>query len=92
MLDFFLLLPFPPLLLQGDMVLVFFDDEGEELLLCRLPPPLWDPLLLPFTFPQIVDQPLHYLRTDGEFLVLGKDFPPRFLGGEFCGPLKDQGF
>jgi len=39
-----------------------------------------------------MDQPLHYLRVDGALLILGKDFPPRFLGGELCGPLKDQGF
>jgi len=40
----------------------------------------------------MVDQPLHYLRADGALLVLGKDFPSRFLGGELCGPLKDEGF
>jgi hypothetical protein len=40
----------------------------------------------------MVDQPLHHLRADGAFLVLGKDVPSRFLGGELCGPLKDEGF
>jgi len=81
-----------PLLLQGDMVLVFFDDEGEELLLCRLPLLLRNLFCLLFLFPHIMDQPLHHLRADGAFLVLGKDFPSRFLGGELCGPLKDEGF
>jgi hypothetical protein len=81
-----------PLLLQGDMVLVFFDDEGEELLLCRLPLLLRNLFCLLFLFPQMVDQPLHHLRADGAFLVLGKDYSSRFLGGELCGPLKDEGF
>jgi hypothetical protein len=40
----------------------------------------------------MMDQPLHHLRTDGALLVLGKDVPSRFLGGELCGPLKDEGF
>jgi len=40
----------------------------------------------------MVDQPLHYLRANGALLVLGKDYSPRFLGGELCGPLKDEGF
>jgi len=39
-----------------------------------------------------MDQPLHHLRTDGALLVLGKDVPSRFMGGELCGPLKDEGF
>ena len=43
-------------------------------------------------FPQIMDQPLHYLRVDGAFLILGKDVPSRFMVGELCGPLKNQGF
>jgi len=81
-----------PLLLQEDMVLVFFDDEGEELLLCRLPLLLRNLFCLLFLFPPMVDQPLHHLRADGALLVLGKDVPSRFLGGELCGPLKDEGF
>jgi hypothetical protein len=28
----------------------------------------------------------------GAFLILGKDVPSRFMVGELCGPLKDQGF
>jgi len=39
-----------------------------------------------------VDQLLHHLRADSAFLILGKDVPPRFLVGEVCGPLKNQGF
>jgi len=35
---------------------------------------------------------LCHLRADGALLVLGKDVPSRFLGGELCGPLKDEGF
>jgi hypothetical protein len=64
----------------------------RELLLCRLPLLLRNLFCLLFLFPQIVDQPLHHLRADGAFLVLGKDYSSRFLGGELCGPLKDEGF
>ena len=81
-----------PFLLQGDMVFVCFDEEVGELLLRWFLPLLRNLSFFLPIFPQIVDQPLHYLRADGALLVLGKDCSPRFLVGELCGPLKDQGF
>jgi len=88
------LLPFSssPLLLQGNMVFVSLDEEVGELLLCWFLPLLRNLSFLLLIFPQIMDQPLHHLRADGAFLILGKDVPSRFLGGELCGPLKNQGF
>jgi len=58
-----------PFLLQGDMVLVFFDEE-RELLFYWFLPLLRNLSFLLLIFPQVVDQPLHHLRTDGELLVL----------------------
>ena len=81
-----------PLLPKGDMVFVCFDEDVGELLFCWFLPLLRNLSFFLPIFPQIVDQPLHYLRADGALLVLGKDFPSRFLGGELCGPLKDEGF
>jgi len=81
-----------PLLLEGDMASSGLDEEVGELFLCWFLPLLRNLSFLLFIFPQVVDQSLHHLRTDGELLVLGKDCSPRFLGGELCGPFKDQGF
>ena len=49
-----------------------------------LPPPL--------SFSSNYGPALCHLRADGAFLILGKDVPSRFLVGELCGPLKNQGF
>jgi len=91
MLDFFFLL-FPPLLFSFRGTWSSSFSMTRELLLCRLLLLLRNLFCLLFLFPQMVDQPLHHLRANGALLVLGKDFPSRFLGGELCGPLKDEGF
>lgn len=83
---------FSPLLLEGNMVFVGLDEEVGELLLCWFLPLLRNLSFLLLIFPQIMDQPLHHLRADGAFLILGKDVPSRFMVGELCGPLKNQGF
>jgi hypothetical protein len=49
-------------------------------------------LLSPLSLSSNYGPALCHLRADGALLILGKDCSSRFLGGELCGSLKDEGF